>query len=172
MRFGFQQQPPRLLRGSFLFWEEWASQWPFLFFLGLRAHCGVSSGTAVQLVLSVPSFLVLHHESLRKILGLLMSAVVDAFKPCMKHCLSLSPRLTSKYRRRTFWFSCGIRRHCSIRRAESTVVCFVPSIPSRIPAKVSWAFGHLLRWFTRVVQQVLPLVPFLVAEPKYRRRIL
>ena len=36
------------------------------------------------------------------ILGLLMTSIVDALKPCRKHCLSLSPWLTSKYRRIRF----------------------------------------------------------------------
>ena len=54
-------------------------------------------------VLSVPFFLVLHHESLRiEILGLLIPAVVDALKPCKEHCLSLSPELASKYLRIAF----------------------------------------------------------------------
>ena len=31
-----------------------------------------------------------------------MTSIVDALKPCRKHCLSLSPWLTSKYRRIRF----------------------------------------------------------------------
>ena len=70
------------------------------------------------------------------------------------------------------WSSCALRRQFRHSRTASTVCAFLPCTASRIPAEDPWSFGHLLRWFTRVVQQVLPLVSFLVAEPKYRRRFL
>ena len=132
-RFGFQKQPPRLLRGSSLL-KGRATQWPFFFLVFWLSTALVHSGRTASTALA--PFLVAEPKYRRRTswssCGLRCRCDMgraDSTVPCLASSIPL--RIPAK----SSWSSCALLRQFRHSRTDSTVCAFLPCTASRIPAK-------------------------------------